>query len=296
MEILEKQRRHIFRYIVLTTLLVLLVLCLLPVVSHGSPPSEDTLDRLPHRLTVMTWNTGRMGGFVKPAQNPVLQYLLKQNADVICLQEVDVYKDAKYLTLPDVKETLGSKYPYSYIDFSVYNKRHQYGTMVWSRYPIINKQSIRYESEGNLSNQCDLIIDGDTIRVINNHLESYKFTSEDMDDVGNVGSKVGRSIPLRIRQARAVKRMINASPYPTLVVGDFNAIPLSYTYLYIRRGLHDAFLETSWFRTGPTCKKRGIGIRIDYILGTQSLLPVSCAVDYKATGSDHWPVEATFAW
>ena len=50
-----------------------------------------------------------MGQFAKPEKNEVLQYLLSQDADVICLQEVDVYKDAKYLTLLEVKRTLGSK-------------------------------------------------------------------------------------------------------------------------------------------------------------------------------------------
>lgn len=292
----KRRRRIIWFVVILLVLQVLTILCLLPIVSHGSPPSAEELAKMPHRLSVLTWNTGRMGGFVKPKNNKVLQYLLQQDADVICLQEVDVYKENKYLTLPDVKQTLQTKYPYSYIDFSVYNKRHQYGTMVWSKYPIVNKQSIRYESQGNLSNQCDLIVDGDTIRVINNHLESYRFTAEDAEDMGNMRQKMERSTPLRIKQSRAVRRMIDASPYPTVVVGDFNAIPLSYTYLHIKRGLHDAFLETSWFRTGPTCKKRGIGIRIDYILSTHSLIPVSCEVDYKATGSDHWPVAATFAW
>ena len=60
-------------------------------------------------ITVLTWNTARMGQFAKPEKNEVLQYLLSQDADVICLQEVDVYKDAKYLTLLEVKRTLGSK-------------------------------------------------------------------------------------------------------------------------------------------------------------------------------------------
>ena len=247
-------------------------------------------------ITILTWNTGRMGGFAKPEKNEVLQYLLSQDADVICLQEVDVYKDAKYLTLPDVRKTLSTMYPYSYIDFSVYNKRHQYGTMVWSKYPILNKKSIRYESQGNLSNQCDIVVEGDTIRFINNHLESYRFTDADLDGGGDIRKKMERSTPLRIKQSRAVRRMIDASPYPTIVAGDFNAIPLSYTYLHIKRGMHDAFLETSWFRTGPTCKKRGIGMRIDYLLSSPSIIPVSCDVDYNATGSDHWPVTALFAW
>ena len=81
-------------------------------------------------ITILTWNTGRMGQFEKPEKNEVLHYLLTQDADVVCLQEVDVYKSEEFLTLPDVKRTLRNKYPYSYIDFAIYNKRHQYGTMV----------------------------------------------------------------------------------------------------------------------------------------------------------------------
>lgn len=293
---MAKKRRHIFLYILSVLVLAGTVWCLFQTVSHGSAPTEKELAQKPNRLTVLTWNTNRMGGYVKPEKNEVLQYLLEQDADVICLQEVDVYKDAQFLTLQDVKNTLRTKYPYSYIDFSIYNKRHQYGTMVWAKYPIINKRSIRYESQGNLSNQCDLVIGNDTIRLINNHLESYRFTPEDMEDMGNVRSKWEQSTPLRNRQARAIRRMIKASPYPTIVVGDFNAIPLSYAYQHISRGMHDAFLETSWGKFGATYKKKGIGIRIDYILSTQSLVPVRCEVQNETTGSDHWPVVATLAW
>ena len=254
------------------------------------------LDFILIAITILTWNTGRMGEFKKPEKNEVLQYLLSQDADVICLQEVDVYKDAKYLTLPDVKKTLSKKYPYSYIDFSIYDKRHQYGTMVWAKYPLIHKQSIHYQSRGNLSNRCDMVVDGDTIRLINNHLESYNFTSEDLEDMDKIEAKWRRAIPLRNEQARVVRAEIEASPYPVIVVGDFNSIPLSYAYLHLSRGMHDAFLETSWFQLGPTCKKKGIVIRIDYILSTSTLKPARCTVDYEATGSDHWPVAATFAW
>ena len=71
------------------------------------------LDLVLIAITVLTWNTGRMGEFKKPEKNEVLQYLLSQDADVVCLQEVDVYKNEEFLTLPDVKRTLSKKYPYS---------------------------------------------------------------------------------------------------------------------------------------------------------------------------------------
>ena len=72
-------------------------------------------------ITILTWNTHRMGDYKKPEQNEVLQYLLSQDADVVCLQEVELFKNDRYLTLPEVRETLGKKYPYSYIDFARYD-------------------------------------------------------------------------------------------------------------------------------------------------------------------------------
>lgn len=246
-------------------------------------------------ITVLTWNTGRMGEFKKPEKNEVIQYLMSQDADVICLQEVDVYKDAQFLTLPEVRQTLSKKYPYSYIDFSVYNKRHQYGTMVWAKYPLINKQSIHYETQGNLSNRCDMVVGRDTLRLINNHLESYKLESEDLKDVDRIEAKWKRAIPLRNAQARVVRREIEASPYPVIVVGDFNSVALSFAYWHISAGLHDAWNETHFWEWGATYEYKGIGLRIDYILCSDPLKPVACEVK-ETTGSDHKPVVATLAW
>ena len=254
------------------------------------------LDFILIAISVLTWNTARMDYKHKPADNEVLQYLLSQDADVVCLQEVDVYKDAKYLTLPDVRQTLGSKYPYSYLDFSVYNKRHQYGTMVWSKYPLIHKQSIHYETQGNLSTRCDIVVGCDTIRLINNHLESYKLASEDLTDMDRIEAKWKRAIPLRNAQAQVVRREIEASPYPVVIVGDFNSVALSYAYWHISRGLHDAWNETHYFwEWGATYEYNGIGLRIDYILCSDPLKPTTCSVP-NISVSDHKPVVATLVW
>ena len=218
-------------------------------------------------ISVLTWNTARMGGFEKPDKNEVLQHLLQQDADVICLQEVDVYKDARYLTLGDMKNVLSTKYPYSYIDFSVYDKRHQFGTMVWAKYPLINKKSIHYETRGNLSNRCDIVVGKDTIRLFNNHLESYSFTSEDFEDMDRIEAKWKRAIPLRNEQARG----------------------------HISRGLHDAWNTIHPWSWGATFEYRGIGVRIDYILCSDPLIPVDCSVQ-AFHGSDHRPVSATLEW
>lgn len=259
-------------------------------------------------ITILTWNTGRMDFKHKPENNEVLQYLLSQDADVVCLQEVDVYKDPKYLTLSDVKTALGAKYPYSYIDFSIYDKRHQFGTMVWSKYPLINKQSIHYEAHGNLSNRCDMVVGTDTFRLINNHLESYRFTHDDVANADSLRTYEGllstfkrlkhkwqKALPVRNAQARVVRKEIDESPYPVMVVGDFNSVALSYTYWHISSGLYDAWRHVHPWSWGATCEKRGFGVRIDYILCSEPLVPIRCKVQ-KTTGSDHWPVVSTLAW
>lgn len=302
------ERRHIFWYIVLALFIIGCIICLLPMVSHGSPPSEAELARMPNRLTILTWNTHQMGQYRKPKDNAILQHLLTQDADIICLQEVDVYKSPEFLTLAEVRHSLGAKYPYSYIDFSVYNNRRQFGNMVWSRYPLINKKTVDYEIRSNLSSRCDVVVGEDTFRLIVNHLESNRFTSTDMtindgakyENIRNSAKRIGhkwtKARNRRRGQARAVRKEIDNSPYPVIVVGDFNDIPLSYTYYTISKGLHDAWLETSWGKWGTTFKLKGsFGVRIDYILCQNPLVPVQCTVK-ETTGSDHSPVEAVLAW
>lgn len=302
------ERRHIFWYIVLALFIIGCIICLLPMVSHGSPPSEAELARMPNRLTILTWNTHQMGQYRKPKDNAILQHLLTQDADIICLQEVDVYKSPEFLTLAEVRHSLGAKYPYSYIDFSVYNNRRQFGNMVWSRYPLINKKTVDYEIRSNLSSRCDVVVGEDTFRLIVNHLESNRFTSTDMtindgakyENIRNSAKRIGhkwtKARNRRRGQARAVRKEIDNSPYSVIVVGDFNDIPLSYTYYTISKGLHDAWLETSWGKWGTTFKLKGsFGVRIDYILCQNPLVPVQCTVK-ETTGSDHSPVEAVLAW
>lgn len=172
----SKRQKHLGRWIAGGIVVLLCAVLLLSLFSHGN--GADPQDYA-HRLTVLTYNTHRMGEFRKPPQNRVLQYLLRQDADIICLQEVEVYRDATYLTLGELRGTLREKYPYSYIDFSVYNSRRQFGNVVFSRYPLINKQTIRYPSRANISSRCDVVVGADTLRLITNHLESNRFDRGD---------------------------------------------------------------------------------------------------------------------
>ena len=303
---MRKRQRHIVLPLIKWSILVLLIGITLwfigQYVSHGSVSSGLAHS---HQISVLTYNTGRMGEFKKAQHNAVIHNILDINADIVCLQEVEVYKDHQYLTLHELKQALKS-YPYTYFDFKIYNKRRQYGLAIFSRYPLINKNTIHYASVGNISDYCDVVINDDTIRLFNNHLESNRLTVGDLPDsisrvefvasAQRINDKMGKALPTRKTQAATIRQAINDSPYPSIVVGDFNSLPASYVYNKIRGwDLQDAFLSTSWLRLGNTFVRHHIGVRIDYILVSRSLTPRRTEV-LRLQGSDHYPLVSNISW
>lgn len=261
-------------------------------------------DRFDHTLKVITYNThGMMIGESIAKKKKMLNYINHLNADVVCLQEVLVYKNPQRFTLPALREAM-REYPYTYYDFKRYNSKRQFGNVVFSRYPLINKQTIRYPSESNISSQCDIVVHQDTLRLIVNHLESYGIEKGDLhldslsvESIKNsdLNQKLRSAGQLRQEQAKTVRSAIRQSPYPVIALGDFNAIPLSYVYWKIRGSMHDCFLHGSLGQIGNTYKKGPFGIRIDYILCSRQLTPIKSEVD-RVPYSDHFPVCATIGW
>lgn len=293
--------RRLLRVILLLIVLLLSAVSLL-FVSHSwlYPKQKESYE---HQVSVVSYNTHQMGQCKKPMHNEVVQYLLQTDADILCLQEVEVRHNLHYLTLPELKLIFSLKYPYSYIDFKIYNSFRQYGNVVFSKYPLINKQTIDYPSRANISSRCDVVVKGDTLRLITNHLESNRIEQQDIDSVvktrsihsGLLEYKLTNASRLRNEQARIVHGEVKESPYPVVLVGDLNAIPLSGTYLRLRSGMRDAFLRTSNLRLGSTLVFQRLGLRIDYILCSPSLTPTEFRID-KTTASDHYPIAATIAW
>ncbi len=279
-----------------------LLLCSAPIcytVSHGSLffPKRQ----MPHSFTLMSYNTHLMGGGTKPKQNRVIQYILRTQPDIVCLQEVQVSKSSDHLTLAELKEAL-NVYPYTYFDFKIYNSRRQYGNAVFSRYPLIDKHTLRYESKGNITSVCNIVLPGDTIRLYTNHLESNRLVHKDFElgttteqaqsAFNSTTDKLIQASHIRSEQAKAISSDVERSPYPVLVVGDMNTTPVSYTYRILQRGLRDAFLEASDGQVGHTFVKRGLGVRIDYILHSRQLSASDFEVQH-VDYSDHYPILTT---
>ena len=256
-------------------------------------------------LKVLSYNTHLLQNNTPVEQNDLITYIRESGADIVCMQEYAVYKDKHYPTFQRVKDALTDIYPYTYFDFAVHNHRVQYGLAVYSKYPLLNKTTIPIQANGNGANYCDVVVSADTFRLFNNHLQSNSLrpaevdsllsTSAQKEQLTSINDRLSGNLIQRTTQARMVREAIEASPYPVIVCGDFNDVPVSYTYRHIARGLRDAFLTTSFLQTGHTYVKRHLGIRIDYILHSTQLDALDFRIDHVPY-SDHYPVMATLVW
>lgn len=233
--------------------------------------------------------------------NPIVAYIRDLNPDIVCLQEVGVDFIQKGRFEAKTKEALKA---YRY--FASGEKEDRYSVVFMSKYPILTFYRIDYESLSNSSWVYDIKKGEDTIRVINNHLESNKLNREEKDQyteiiqkresakitkvAGLLGNKVGKSTRIRGNQADAVSQIIHDTPYSVVVCGDFNDVPGSYTYRKIRSDIVDCWVEkgNGW---GHTFHENLFLFRIDYILHSPDIRCVNTHVD-RVHLSDHYPVWA----
>lgn len=258
---------------------------------------------------VMSYNLRMFNYFEKP-ENPdsekkILKFISVQQPLIICLQELFVNGSPDQTDM-EIKEALGEKYN-SHIKLIGKGKSRFYGIATYTKYPITGKGEILHPFSSSLSIYTDILIQEDTFRVFNNQLQSFRLkrmersfleeltATEDnqaVDDLKNISSNLKKGFVRRALQAQVVKDYINKSPYPVIVVGDFNDTPVSYSYRKIRKGLNDAFVR-SGYGAGFTYKGNYPPNRIDYILYDNNLISTNFDI-IKVKYSDHYPIIAYF--
>ena len=260
----------------------------------------------------MTFNTSSMGlkdyKVDTVLKNRIYQTLQEASPDILCLQEFYTNdRDGLSDNIAGLQQSL--RYPYHYFtnDTTSWNTWH-YGIVLFSRYPIVNAIKIPcgYSAVGSGSSilQADVLMDNTTIRIFTAQLQSYMFKSSDykfihLKDPGNIGEgrslagKMRRTIYHRVEQAKQLASLIAASPYPTIVCGDFNDIPVSYTYNTISDNIQDAFVAKGW-GMGRTLSFLSPTLRIDYIMA-QPDFDIHSYKTFKRKGFEHFPIMAGFS-
>ena len=152
-------------------------------------------------------------------------------------------------------------------------------------------------------------MDGKKIRVYNIHLHSNKLSPKDIaweqdEEVLETAKNALRSSKsiynklLRAYKQRGYEANLSAfvieedMSYPTIVCGDLNDLPSSFSYFNIRGKLKDAFLERG-SGIGPTYNGRVSFLRIDYLFYGESLR-LKAFKKYDVLYSDHYPLIGKF--
>jgi endonuclease/exonuclease/phosphatase family metal-dependent hydrolase len=260
-------------------------------------------------LKVMSYNVRLFNYFEKntnSSENKILAFIKAQKPDIICLQEF--YLDGNAIQKNKaIIDGLGGKYLYHMKVLGSGNNRN-YGIVTYSRFPIVRKGEVIHPGSSSLTIYSDIVIGKDTIRIFNNHLQSFRLkrmdrsfldelTSPDeketLGEMKNLSVRLKKGFVIRAQQAEAVKDMVNRSPYPVIVAGDFNDTPVSYSYRKIRNGLNDAFV-TSGYGAGFTYKGNYPANRIDFILYNNFFISRYFEI-FKIRYSDHYPIAAYFS-
>ncbi|AYZ15142.1 AP endonuclease [Chryseobacterium arthrosphaerae] len=232
-------------------------------------------------IKIVSFNTRSGGGKVGGA----IPFLKSQNADVMLLQEDggDAYK------------------------FEGYEKVNPgVGLTILSKYKIISHKIIESHDEDVKvpGLQADIEIEGKIYRFVNIHLQSFHFEKDMVKLNGNADTNeqkvkdiVKTLIPTFKKhqiQVALIREVIDNSPYPVILAGDFNSVPNSYEYYHLSDGLEDAFIEAGK-GSATSFHDYKFPIRIDYVFSSKSLSAVSYKVDRSVSLSDHYPVIVKFS-
>jgi endonuclease/exonuclease/phosphatase family metal-dependent hydrolase len=256
-------------------------------------------------FNVSTFNKQRVTNFV--SEDPILKHELfsfltnvANKPDILCMQEFH-HDDAENQKVIDMIIGLtGAEYYFTVPVFDP-NQNGFFGLMTMSKYPIINKGVI-FKGEMltlNMGVYLDVKTPNDTIRVINIHLQSMSIRLNDTSSISLVGKILDVAERLKMgsirskEQIQPVLDVIQNSPYPILLCGDFNTFPYGYTYQIIKETLNNSF-ESAGKGFGYSLNILPYFARIDNQFCSKEFIPIESRVIREIKHSDHFPVFAKY--
>ncbi|MDE6523810.1 MAG: endonuclease/exonuclease/phosphatase family protein [Muribaculaceae bacterium] len=268
---------------------------------------------------LMTFNCLHLADTTMSEQpgNRAIEFLIKSDADIICLQELINFEDPKEIHhwSRGMIDSLYAAYPYraggpgtSYYALDL---------KVLSKYPIVelpinnnDSEEDSYWAKRRRWRLFEVDINGFKLPLVDFHMTSYDLTDTEREVVTEIRGvdtakksykefryeifpKLGEAFRTR---AKNVEEMISStSDLSTLIAcGDFNDVPGSWSYRLMRKaGFQDAYPETS---LGPTntFNQFLFLFHIDQIFYRGDHLKAIKTKRHRINTSDHYPVEATF--
>ena len=253
-------------------------------------------------VKVATLNTHLFNYFEQPntqaISKSVQEDLKAVKADIICLQEFLSYKSHSAKAFA---KKLGFEHFYFY-PLKDGRKVGVFGMLILSKFPISDTGTVHFNPlSGNIGAWVTLDINGNHCNVFSAHLQSIGLNKGDFSNMEspqwqkskNTLATIQKAAEKRSEQVELMRKQMATFKDPLILVGDFNAPPVSYTYKKLRKGMKDAFVE-SGFGLEQTYNGKIPGMRIDYILFSEALESLSYMS--KKVDSDHKMVISNIRW
>lgn len=259
-------------------------------------------------LVVMSYNCyGFANANTNDGQDSILQYVLSYGTDIFCYQEGS------------------SQFPHWSAQVAAFAERFPYISQPYpeastsqgccSRWPIVRTELVTSHTQNGVVAFWIERSKGDSLLVLNCHLQSNNLTVEDRSQYNQMvrnpqqqqstdstlhtsrmlASKYATSAAVRALMADTVVQYLERHPgVPTIVCGDFNDTPISYSaYRMQRHGLIDAY-RAAGNGIGRSFNKDAMYVRIDHQFCSDAFRPVRAFVDRTPKWSDHYPIVVTY--
>ena len=301
-----------FKYSLIS--IVAILICWMPIgeLIGLNANKKFNLEKTASAIRVMSWNVEHFdivrAKTDRTVKNEMLQTINTYAPDVACFQEMvasDKFPKAIHY-LPKIIEVLNMPYVhYSFNKNLDFDGDHHFGIITLSKYPIISVHTLSYTPNdyNSIFQYVDIVKNEDTVRVFNTHLQSLKFTKENLQYIEDpeqeaVDSAIGQSKNIAAKfksgfikrkwQSERLAIAIAKSPYPVVVCGDFNDVPNSYAYHTIGHNLQNSFAEKG-SGMGRTFANISPTLRIDNIFADKQF-SVTQYTRVKRKMCDHFPI------
>lgn len=231
----------------------------------------------------------------------ITNWVKAANADIFCFQE---YYSQPEHPIFDMNGFFQEKNYHAFVHAILKNRvSGEFGLAIFSKFPIARTGVVPFQmsTKFNKAIFADLLLFGDTVRVINMHLQSIHLDEKKMldentseEEVLGVIEKLKNGFLMRAKQIEDLRWFIDKSPYPIILCGDLNDTPYSFAYQTLHVRLENAF-EAEGNGLGFTYNGKLFFLRIDHQFFSPSRLdPLKFRVHREATASDHFPISVLY--
>ena len=229
-----------------------------------------------HGSRGLFWTRSRKYG------NEIAKFIKDQDSDIVSFQEFDARSTSNY-----------EQYPYKFVNYKFSEKRRIIQA-IFSKYPIIKKGTLDFPESNNNAIYADILIEQDTVRVYNLHLQSFRIRAGFLKTKSPklLFGRVNHAFRKQQEQVYLINNHKESITHKIIISGDFNNTQFSSIYHTLKGDMTDSFLEHG-SGLGTTYSFKFLPFRIDFLLFDEDL-EVRSHKNYSVKLSDHKPVMASF--